>query len=348
MNETLRVQLPVRPDPSAFWAPFETTVTSLNGFRRAIAKINGAPTAAPSAGRRVLAWRGMVDASWGLHSSLYRFAIDKLKRPPTELELAAIEQQVCAEFGRWGLHNRERGRMSALDQLATMQHYGAPTRLLDVTFNAYIALWFAVEQKPHACPRCHVAKEPPKNYDKIDGRVLAVDLTTRLINDNDAYRYWESRTVRPWARLKPAKLDEWCTRALAWRPAPLERRIAAQQGAFLLGGVPIYETISGKTNTKITKSKTTKYQWPMGTKSSDKKWAKDDVPWFICVAIRPNKFGASRGRRPASPCYTIRIAASAKRKIREDLLALFGYEHRTLFPDHPGFAEFGPLSWSRA
>ncbi len=41
------------------------------------------------------------------------------------------------------------------------------------------------------------------------------------------------------------------------------------------------------------------------------------------------------------PAYTFRIAADAKAEIREQLRALFGYQHSTIYPDMSGFAEFG-------
>ena len=55
------------------------------------------------------------------------------------------EVDILKELHRWGLHNSESGgRLSILNQLAILQHYGAPTRLIDITFDAWVAVRFAV------------------------------------------------------------------------------------------------------------------------------------------------------------------------------------------------------------
>jgi hypothetical protein len=72
--------------------------------------------------------------------------------------------------------------------------------------------------------------------DTTDGRLFLIDITERLINENDQERPWEDDLHRPWG---PASgISDWTEVTRAWRPAPSDRRIAAQHGAFLLGGVP--------------------------------------------------------------------------------------------------------------
>lgn len=46
---------------------------------------------------------------------------------------------------------------SHLDKLVTMQHYDCPTRLLDVTSNPLVALYFAC--KNYGCPKCETSSE---------------------------------------------------------------------------------------------------------------------------------------------------------------------------------------------
>jgi hypothetical protein len=50
----------------------------------------------------------------------------------------------------------------------------------------------------------------------------------------------------------------------------------------------------------------------------------------------------ARGRAPAYPlAFTIRVDASSKANVRRDLEQGFGYTHRMMFPDYPGFAQLG-------
>ena len=261
---------------------------------------------------RQFAWRGVADASFPLHSSLYRRLLwqrqqDGLDDPPGEEDLADAETDLLANAHRWGLHNGPHGRLSMLNQLATLQHFGAPTRLIDVTLNAYIGLWFAVEK-----------------LDDRDGRLFAVDVTSRLINEQDELRAWEDQLNRPWSDFDEAR---WTGETFAWIPPPFERRVAAQNGAFLFAGVP--RTRPGFQLPKAPRAGRT---WPVG-----------DVRRVTSLPMRFHLANPRAGgvRAEGAPTYTFRIAASAKRSIRRRLAAQFGYLHRTIYPDLPGFAEFG-------
>jgi hypothetical protein len=271
---------------------------------------------------RVFAWRGVVDASWPLHSSLYRRAhwtSAARGLAPAEQVIRELEGQVLTEVHRWGLHNGDRGRLSILSQLATLQHFGAPTRLIDVTMNAYIGLWFAVQP---------VFRDGLPTDDRTDARLFAIDVTNRLINEDEEMRDWEDVAHRPWKSDDPDWQKKWCKETWAWKPPPFEARIAAQNGAFLIGGVP--RTGLGRT-------------WPRGPRSGSGNWPQDEVRRCTSVPLRFHVAEPRAGGVPITrgqPSYTFRIKATAKGEIRERLRTRFGYQHSTIYPDFPGFSEF--------
>jgi len=223
----------------------------------------------------------------------------------------------------------EFGRLSILNQLAMLQHHGAPTRLIDITFNPFIGLWFATEQK-------HENGEV--KYEDRDARLFAIDVTDRIINENDNKRSWEDSLDRPWPEPKGQDSDdehierykEWTTSVVAWRPPHFHPRMASQNGGFVLSGVPATQKPGGG-----------RKQWPKSTDQSSDTWNIDDVVRATSIALRPHKL-SNRGRKPSKGAvYTVRIGSNAKSEIRNRLKQLFGHKHSTIYSDYTGFADFG-------
>lgn len=300
-----------------FFGPWEREISSFDEVANAITRIFERWIEDHD---RVFVWRGAVDASHPLHSSLYRRLLwsSPTGFTPAESHLHSAEGEVLTSVHQWGLHDGERGRLSILSQLATLQHFGAPTRLIDVTLNAYIGLWFAVQP---------VIRDGLPTDSEIDGRLFAIDVTRRLINEDPARRRWADDLRRPWGESRHVSAPEWTRQTWAWRPPAFERRIAAQHGAFLLGGVP-------RTGQDLI--------WPKTTGAGGGNWNQDEVRRCTSVPLRFHKVQPLAGGvgSDGQPAYTFRIKACAKREIRERLRTLFGYEHATIYPDYPGFAEF--------
>lgn len=306
-------------DVDAFFRPWESVISTFDEINE---KLTSLFERWIEENNRLFAWRGVVDASWPLHSSLYRRLLWSSSAPkaPDEPALASAEAEVLRNVHRWGLHNGDRGRLSILSQLATLQHFGAPTRLIDVTLNAYIGLWFAVQPV--------FRHGQPEDDPAVEGRLFAIDITNRLINEQDELRDWEDELHRPWKETGNEWQRRWCGSALAWRPPAFEARIAAQDGAFLFGGVP-------RTNLGIV--------WPKDTAPGSARWNQDEVRRCVSVPLRFHKAEPRAGGVPSAggqPAYTFRIKAEAKPEIRRRLNTLFGYEHSSIFPDFPGFAEY--------
>jgi hypothetical protein len=310
--------------PSDFWQPYEETVASFDELASVIDEV----FKKWSARSRVFAWRGLVNAEWPLHSSLYRrVAWTHTASLPEEHDIRRHEGNILADVHRWGLHVSPTGsRMSILNQLASLQHYGAATRLIDVTFNPWIGAWFAVEKKWDNGTEVHGA---------ADARLFAIDVTGRLINENGSYREWEDCLRRPWPD-RPAHTAlaeekqpyrEWCSKVFAWRPPHYDNRISAQNGGFIFGGVP------------MTNGPTGQNQWPKGG-GAPGVWKIAEVRKATSVALRPHKLRTTHGGVSQDAVYSFRISHAAKQEIRDRLERNFDYKHSTIYPDYTGFAEF--------
>ena len=96
-------------------------------------------------------FRGHLDAEWELETSLYRWMGD-IKRSSVGrdfMELEDIEKLMLEGFKK-GVHHYLSSSLhlpkTTLEWLSLMQHYGAPTRLLDFTRSPYVASFFAFEE----------------------------------------------------------------------------------------------------------------------------------------------------------------------------------------------------------
>src|SRR5690606_29437809 len=88
----------------------------------------------PAAGG-VLAFRGQQNREWKLEPSI-------LRAPKKHLE---HEREMCRDL--MAIHPQEfAGDHTMFDRLVRMQHYGLRSRLLDVTLNPLVALYFAVQR----------------------------------------------------------------------------------------------------------------------------------------------------------------------------------------------------------
>jgi hypothetical protein len=294
--------MPENAFASEFFGPWESVLESWSDFQHAANELTERYST------RQMVWRGTRQANWGVMSSLYRALQDQLERPPSENEMNAAEVRIL-ELARndWRFDG-----MPALETMAHLQHLGAPTRLLDVTANPLVALWFAVEQ--HAIDDGH------------DARLLAFVADTREIRLNDR---WYSRDLR-WHSLSTTKQRieaKWGTglgRRL-WRPPAFNTRIAAQNAAFLIDGVPIDAPENG-----------------LGRQAPEveRAWNAEEMSLVSSMPLKLTQI--RRGELPASaaPVFTYRIAAHAKVEIRDQLERRYGFRASSIYSDLGGLAEY--------
>ncbi len=114
-------------------------------------------------------FRGHRSPEWKLDTSLERAS----RR--CRLDQAVYEQMVWGEFRRHAHSYLPRVPVDSctIEWLAHMQHYGAPTRLLDFTQSFWIALFFAFEEADSNCavvalnPSSLAANVTGTDYNKV-------------------------------------------------------------------------------------------------------------------------------------------------------------------------------------
>jgi hypothetical protein len=120
--------------------------------------------------------------------------------------LLEIEELMLKEFRRTHPPFAEYETKSDWDLLATAQHHGLPTRLLDWTYSALAAMWFAI------------------------GNCRGIDRCSR----NEAIvwilKSWKRDFLNFPTGLRPLE----CLRTQIFRPRIIARRIVAQSGVFTL------------------------------------------------------------------------------------------------------------------
>ena len=140
-----------------------------------------------------------------------------------------------------------------LERLVRLQHYGLPTRLLDVTFNALAALFFACMEKEKTEGEVVVFSIPRTEFKYFDSDTVALisALSNRdksfdldaLPDDHDEFNKTDDilrlvhdvRADKPGFEPKVNKKD--LRKIVCVQPKLSNKRIARQDGAFLLFGV---------------------------------------------------------------------------------------------------------------
>lgn len=151
-----------------------TTITTVQEF---VAEILGRGSK-PST--RMVSYRGHPNATYQLKPSIFRTVGNRDNEHILVRELIAAHPE---DFS---------ADSSALELLVRMQHYSLPTRLLDVTMNPLVALYFACES---AKKRVLIPRTGKRTSIEADGEVITFSVSSRRV------RYFDSDTVSVLANL---------------------------------------------------------------------------------------------------------------------------------------------------
>jgi hypothetical protein len=142
---------------------------------------------------------------------LWRSLSDRLGRDPTTAEFSAREDEILDAFYRTQLGKGNH----VLENLALLQHHGAPTRLLDVSTDFLPALYFACEDGSRGST--------------VDGLILAF-LASAAVGEITADPGPTPNIAMVRVQLRDGPMY--------YLPEPVTERIRNQRAAFLLSDVP--------------------------------------------------------------------------------------------------------------
>lgn len=168
-------------------------------------------------------FRGVSNDTYEIEASAYRRLPQLGGNNPNKL--LEINKRLIEEARSLGHDEKNGQRLSDLELLAELQHFGAATCLIDFTRSALVALWFA-------CQQDSTKKEVEKK--EANGKVVAVR------GDNPAH----FKTVNPELLkqdidyfFKPAESNKnWLYQ---WEPKLQNNRIIAQHSVFVFGSLQI-------------------------------------------------------------------------------------------------------------
>lgn len=289
-------------DAQDYFCTHEREITSLADLRERADQVG----ALADATDLEFFWRGQSDARWGVHSSLHRAVADHLGLPVedvTDRSIVAEEVGIVAEAREW-IRPSVGARLTSVDLFARLQHFGAPTRLLDFTREPKVAAYFAVTERLEA-----------------DGRLI---IAAARGAPDDAFR--NSFDV-PWESNAATLPSGWTRQLYVLSDQADFPRIVHQAGVFLTGGTPSTQPRRIAQGQHLRAKDVRRcMSIPLALHS----WVQAEA----AAGGRP-----AHGRRPTvASALTLRIPAAAKASIRADL-EVEGWTMERLFPDPEGYRD---------
>jgi hypothetical protein len=140
---------------------------------------------------------------------------------------ALLENDLISEFIHKGraLIKGNSNKNSTWDWLHVCQHYGIPTRLLDWSESALVALYFAIEDPKATSPCVWVFN--PMQFNKASTEQEFIFFSDQLTRDEDDNNYLEKYKFGS---------KELPKNPIAFFPPHVDERIRAQKGCFTIHG----------------------------------------------------------------------------------------------------------------
>lgn len=252
------------------------------------------------------AWRGLADSDFKVISTLAR-ELGGEKKPLTEALVRQREMEILHVARSWDIGLSEHGSVTDMHLLAMLQHHGAPTRLIDITYNPLTALWFACsDQERMDRPGVLVALTISDKDMKLSSEVPP--LTWALSDDPGA------------AGLVEAMAESRRTgRNVVVEPRPKDPRMTVQEGAFITSYWP----------NELQEGPVVGLQYPYIARM---------MPWVLSKVN--NQITSVEGDAGERLAFTgIIVSPRLKRELLPVLSRTFNRSHRTMYPDLPGFVD---------
>ena len=160
-------------------------------------------------------FRGIQNEAYPIRASAYR----RLKEDDRDFEkFLEVNKDLIDETILRGYDERNGRQLSHLEMLAELQHHGAATCLIDFTYSAQIALWFACGQDSKTSKdsgnlpngKVFAVYNQLPDFKEVKSDILKNDIDYFLQDQEDSPLYY-------------------------WQPRQQNNRIIAQQSIFLFG-----------------------------------------------------------------------------------------------------------------
>ena len=187
-------------------------IKTLNDFIQWVESIN------PDLEPEKYLFRGLRNKEYAVEASAWRRLPDKHDRSSLE-EFLEINKTLIKKARLQGHDDRYERELTDLEILAELQHFRAATCLIDFTYSAQIALWFA----------CQPLRE------EKSGKVVAVLNDPNTVEEITLETLKENRDIDSFFNVEnPNKM--WRPQRYRWQPHQLNNRITSQHSVFLFGG----------------------------------------------------------------------------------------------------------------